>query len=121
MDVTGKRILVVGFGLSGQAAARLLVHHGARVVAIDESKNETMKRRARRKKNNPPIQINFGTSTVPKARFDAAIISPGVHPDRGLGRNVMNLDIPIFGELELASWFCECPILAITGTNGKTT
>lgn len=33
----------------------------------------------------------------------------------------MNLDIPVFGELELGSWFCQCPMIAITGTNGKTT
>jgi UDP-N-acetylmuramoylalanine--D-glutamate ligase len=120
MDLNGKRVLVVGYGTSGQAAAKLLVHQGASVVVIDESKKETMKRRARRKKN-PPIQINFGTSTVPRIRFDAAIMSPGIHPERGLGKSVMDLDIPIFGELELASWFCQCPIIAITGTNGKTT
>lgn len=52
MDVKGKKFLVVGYGISGQAAAKLLVKQGAEVLAIDESKEQetTMKRRARRKK-----------------------------------------------------------------------
>jgi UDP-N-acetylmuramoylalanine--D-glutamate ligase len=120
MEVKGKRILVVGFGASGQAAAELLVQKGATVLAIDESKEKTMKRRARRKKMHG-MQIQFGVKSAPTARFDAAILSPGLHPQRGLGLSVSNLDIPIYGELELGSWFCQCPIIAITGTNGKTT
>lgn len=121
MEVKGKQILVVGYGISGQAAAKLLLHHGASVVALDEGEKKPMKRRARRKKTSPPIQINFGADSVPKMRFDAAILSPGLHPKKGLAKKVLDLDIPIYGELELASWFCECPIVAITGTNGKTT
>ncbi len=120
MDLKGKQILVVGFGISGQAAARLLALKGAKVLVIDESQNESMKRRARRKKSSG-IQIQFGIKTAPASRFDAAILSPGIHPHRGLGQSVVDLDIPIYGELELGSWFCQCPIIAITGTNGKTT
>lgn len=115
-------MLVVGFGVSGQAAARLLVLKGASVVVIDESKDQTMKRRARRKKN-AGIETRLGVKTVPTGigRFDAAVISPGIHPRKGLGLDVANMDIPIFGELEIASWYCQCPLIAITGTNGKTT
>lgn len=120
MDVNGKHILVVGFGLSGQAAARLLALKGARVLAIDESEDENMKRKARRKRNFQ-VQTQFGVKSAPSGRFDAAVLSPGIHPHRGLGLSVTQMDIPIFGELEIASWFCQCPILAITGTNGKTT
>lgn len=120
MDVQGKRVLVVGFGISGQAAARLLALKGASVLAIDESKEITMKRRARRKKSTL-IQTHFGVKTLPSGRFDAAILSPGVDRHRGLAAGLANLDVPIYGELELGSWFCQCPIIAITGTNGKTT
>jgi UDP-N-acetylmuramoylalanine--D-glutamate ligase len=121
MDVNGKTFLVVGFGVSGQAAAELLALKGANVVAIDESNDEHMKRRAKRKKSSLNIQTQFGIKTTPPGRFDAAILSPGVPTRHGLGLSVANLDIPIYGELELGSWFCQCPLIAITGTNGKTT
>jgi UDP-N-acetylmuramoylalanine--D-glutamate ligase len=120
MEVEGKEILVVGFGVSGQAAAELLRSRGARVSVIDHLENEEMKRRARRKKN-AGIHFQFGMKAAPQKRFDAAIVSPGVSLERGLGRSVVDLDIPVFGELEMASWYCQCPIIAITGTNGKTT
>jgi len=120
MDIKGKRFLVVGFGVSGEAAAHLLIQKGARVLVIDESKEKSMKRRARRKKN-AGIQIQLGVSSVPKGRFDGAIMSPGVDPRHRLGREVADLDVPVVGELEFASWFCSCPMIAITGTNGKTT
>lgn len=120
MDVKGKQILVVGFGVSGQAAARLLVQKGAKVFAIDESRGKTMKRRAKRKKNCN-LQIQFGVRTIPSGRFDAAILSPGVSLRSGLASSIADLDVPVYGELELASWFCQCPMIGITGTNGKTT
>lgn len=120
MDVKGKHFLVVGLGVSGQAAAVLLATKGARVTAIDQSEESKMKRKARRKKLTG-IHMQFGVKHPPAGRFDAAILSPGLDPRHGLGREAMNLDIPVYGELELGSWFCQCPILAITGTNGKTT
>ncbi len=120
MQVKGKHFLVVGFGLSGQAAALLLARNGASVLVIDESEDPSMKRRARRKKFNT-IPMQFGVKSAPTNRFDAAILSPGIDRRHGLGFSIANLDIPVFGELELGSWFCQCPIVAITGTNGKTT
>ncbi|MDD2708986.1 MAG: UDP-N-acetylmuramoyl-L-alanine--D-glutamate ligase [Verrucomicrobiae bacterium] len=120
MDVKNKRILVAGFGASGEAAAQLLRLHGARVLVIDQAENETMKRRARRKKNTG-IETRFGAAQAPREKFDAAIVSPGISLRQGLGRSVVDLDVPVYGELELGYWFCSCPIVAITGTNGKTT
>ncbi len=120
MEFNGKKVLVIGFGNSGEAAARLLASRGARVLVIDEATNENMKRRARRKKN-VGIRYQFGVKTAPKATFDAAILSPGIHPRSSFGGTLANVDAPVFGELELGSWFCSCPMVAITGTNGKTT
>jgi len=120
MKVRGKNFLVVGFGSSGQAAALLLAQNGASVTVIDESEDPSMKRRARRKKYHG-IPMQFGIKSAPASRFDVAIMSPGIHPRHGLGLSVVDLDIPVYGELELGSWFCQCPLVAITGTNGKTT
>lgn len=120
IPVGGKHFLIVGFGSSGEAAARLLVRNGARVTVLDEAENDAMKRRARRKKN-AGIRFALGAAAPPAGVFDAAVLSPGVDPRRGLGRAVADLDLPVFGEIELASWFCSCPMVALTGTNGKTT
>ncbi len=120
IPVGGKHFLVVGFGSSGEAAARLLIRNGARVTILDEANHDDMKRRARRKKN-AGIRFALGAATAPSEAFDAAVLSPGVDLRRGLGRAVADLDLPVFGEIELASWFCSCPMVALTGTNGKTT
>lgn len=116
----GTRFLVVGFGSSGEAAAQLLARQGARVTVVDEAETEEMKRRARRKKN-AGIRFVLGSSTPPAEAFAAAVMSPGVDPRRGLGRAVAKREIPSYGEIEVASWFCRCPMAALTGTNGKTT
>lgn len=120
IPVQGQRILVVGFGASGEAAAQLLARHGARVTVVDEADTPDMKRRARRKKN-AGIRFALGTSTPPAGTFAAAVMSPGVDPRRGLGRAVAKGRLPSYGEIEVASWFCRCPMVALTGTNGKTT
>ncbi|MCC7518191.1 MAG: UDP-N-acetylmuramoyl-L-alanine--D-glutamate ligase [Verrucomicrobiae bacterium] len=120
IPVVGRHFLVVGFGSSGEAAARLLARNGAQVTVIDETETETMKRRARRKKN-AGIRFALGTATPPAGPFAAAVMSPGVDPRGRLGLAVSNLAAPRFGEIEMASWFCSCPMAALTGTNGKTT
>jgi UDP-N-acetylmuramoylalanine--D-glutamate ligase len=120
IPVGGKHFLIIGFGSSGEAAARLLARNGARVTVLDEANHDDMKRRARRKKN-AAIRFALGVSAPPAEVFDAVVMSPGVDPRRGLGRAAIDLDLPFFGEIELASWFCSCPMVALTGTNGKTT
>ena len=53
--------------------------------------------------------------------YDFAVLSPGIDPESALARNLSSRDVDIIGELELGWQFCELPVIAITGTNGKTT
>lgn len=121
MDVQGKNILVIGLGSSGQAAATLLAGRGARVTCVDENESEElMKARGRLKKVG--IDVLLGCKKAPKnPRFDMAVLSPGVDPSRPLAMEVTESGVPVIGELEAGFLFCRCPLVALTGTNGKTT
>lgn len=121
MDVQGKQVLVIGLGASGQAAALLLAGRGARVMCVDENESEElMKTRGRLKKEG--IDSLLGCTKLPiGTRFDLAILSPGIDPSKPLVVEVGEQGVPMIGELEAGFLFCRCPLVALTGTNGKTT
>jgi UDP-N-acetylmuramoylalanine--D-glutamate ligase len=121
MDVQGKSVLVIGLGSSGQAAAKLLAGKGAQVTCVDENKNEDLMR-ARKKLKKDNIETVLGCKKAPATRrFDLAILSPGIDPARPLVMDVAKSGVPVIGELEAGFLFCRCPLVALTGTNGKTT
>ncbi len=121
LDLKGKKVVVVGFGRSGQAATRLLLRQGARVVVSER----------RPKKDFAPGMIrNLQESGVifewqdhnPKTlqQADLVVVSPGV--PLAVYAPAVAVGVPVIGELELACRFLEGPkVVAITGTNGKTT
>lgn len=121
MDVQGKSVLVIGLGRSGRAAAELFAGRGARVTCVDETESEElMKERARLNKDG--IEVLLGCKKAPaNKRFDMAVLSPGVDPARPLVMEVTASGVPVIGELEAGFLFCRCPLVALTGTNGKTT
>jgi len=120
MNVKDKDILVVGLGLSGQAAARLLVNHGARVTVIDTREGATLKQDSE-SLSASGVDVQLGCTRIPDLDFEFAVVSPGLTPESGLYRKILEIDLPIIGELELGARFCECLSVGITGTNGKTT
>jgi len=118
MDFTDKNILVCGMARSGQSAARLLVKLGAKVTAQDlkEEVNWTFS------PEDTGMSLYLGKN--PDAvveNFDLVVISPGIPFDLPFLEKARAAGIPVWGELELAYIRCPCPIVAITGTNGKTT
>jgi UDP-N-acetylmuramoylalanine--D-glutamate ligase len=121
MDVNGKRVVVLGLGISGMEAAKLLQDRGAHVTVRDSatadakvnSRAETLRQRG--------IAVELGATDFASESFDFGVLSPGISPDAPLVRPLHEAKMPLFGELEIAYRFCECPIVAITGTNGKTT
>ncbi len=106
--------LVIGMGESGQATARLLLHENANVWAYDSDpkKLEVWKSQG--------LRIFTGELT-PQAGIDFCVISPGVPPFGAFFDWLHRENIPLLGEMELAYRFLQRPIVAITGTNGKTT
>jgi len=121
MELRGKRVLVIGMGRAGVAAARLLENKEARVTITDRRGKEKLKE-AYKELEGRGIRIETGGHPLELLEDKELIVaSPGVPPNIPLLERAKEKKIPIIGELELASSFLKIPIVAITGTNGKTT
>lgn len=120
MEVRQKRFGVIGSARSGIAVARLLKHHGAVVFVSDAGSPEKMHREVEALRHLE-IEHEFGGNTDRVLEADVLVLSPGVPLDAAVVRMARTRGLGIVGELEIASWFCKAPIVAITGTNGKTT
>ena len=122
MNYHGKQILVLGLGRSGLAATRLLQRAGAIVTVADSGSGEALQQRAEMLRAEG-VKIFLGEEALEllSTNYDRAILSPGIEPTSPLVLQVVACGVPLMGELELAYDFCKCPIVAITGTNGKTT
>lgn len=120
MELKNKDVVVLGLGRSGMAAAELLQRDGARVVVRDEGESDELVERANRLRQLG-VRVELGNQFDASARFDLAVLSPGIAPVRPMVAELVKRKTPVLGELELAYRFCLCPVVAITGTNGKTT
>ncbi|MBU4128585.1 UDP-N-acetylmuramoyl-L-alanine--D-glutamate ligase [bacterium] len=121
MELKGKRVLVIGMGRAGVAAAKLLETKGARVTITDKKGREELKE-ALRKLEKRGMGIETGGHPLELLEDTEIIVaSPGVPPNIPLLERAKEKRIPVIGELELASSFLKVPIVAVTGTNGKTT
>ena len=122
MELQDKEVLVIGTGISGIGAARLLLQVGARPVLFDG--NDKLDIEEIRKKLEGVEGIRIVLGEVPeemKEKIDLLVISPGVPIDSPLVEEFQKKNVPVIGEIELASQFAKGKIVAITGTNGKTT
>jgi len=120
MDLNGKRVVVLGLGISGMEAAKLVQDHGAEVTVRDNASDAKVTLRAEALRSRG-ITVELGTGIQAATRFDFCVLSPGINPKAPLVQALQQAGLPMFGELEIAYRFCACPIVAITGTNGKTT
>lgn len=121
MIYSGKAAVVLGLGHSGEAAALLLSEEGATVTVCESKETPALRERAA-KLEAQGITVLFGPAAdTDPTEYDVCILSPGIDPVVPLVQNVIAKHIPIIGELELAYEECICPVIAITGTNGKTT
>lgn len=111
---------MLGLGISGKAAAELLLEEGAEVVALDHKWSEALETLAANLKVHG-AQVELGMKSQAVCRFDLGVISPGIRPDSPMVEQVRQTGATMIGEMELAYRFCECPIVAVTGTNGKST
>ncbi len=122
MDLTDKCVLVVGSGISGVAATELLKKKGIRTVLFDGNKNLDTAELIRKAPVFSDVEILLGElSEADMDRMDLVVLSPGVPTDIPMVNTLREKGIPIWGEIELAFHFAKGRIVAITGTNGKTT
>ncbi len=120
MNFSGKKIAVLGLARSGESVARLLFSKGANVTVIDSGVSEVLRERAT-KLCAFGISAITGVSSFPDPVFDLVVVSPGIDLASPFARQFTARGIPVTGELEVAWQFCTKPVIAITGTNGKTT
>jgi len=115
-----RRAVVYGLGLSGRAAAGLLLSRGVAVLAVD----------ARSRDGLPALpdgalelvgEEAFGDARALPADVDGVVLSPGVPPDRPLLAAARRAGLPVISEVELAFPLLDGPVVGITGSNGKST
>ena len=128
MDIREKKVLVFGSGISGESACRLLLREGAEVVLYDG--NDRLDREEILAKISPEegqhVEILLGELTGQQLEglldeLSLVVMSPGVPSDLPIVEQMRAHGLPIWGEIELAYVFGRGDVLAITGTNGKTT
>ena len=121
MELKDKRVLVVGLGRSGVAAAFFLQDRGAR-VSVSDAKSEAQLEKEIPALLDRGISLEVGHHSERTFRDqDLIVVSPGVPSDQPQLQHARALGIPIVGEVELACRFLQGRIIAITGSNGKTT
>ena len=121
MELKGKKVLVVGLGKSGLAAALFLRHNGAQVTVSDVRSAESLAREIPALLEEGIMVEAGGHGLLTFRRQDLIVVSPGVPLDTAELVQARNFGLPVIGELELAARFLKGKILAITGSNGKTT
>ncbi|HUC30751.1 MAG TPA: UDP-N-acetylmuramoyl-L-alanine--D-glutamate ligase [Candidatus Acidoferrum sp.] len=121
MELANKRVLVVGLGKSGVASALFLKKHGAQVTVSDTKSGDELR-------NEIPVLLDHGITVETGGHGDRTfrgqdliVVSPGVPVDAAPLVQARALGEAVLGEVELAAQFLPGPILAITGSNGKTT
>ena len=120
-DLQGKAVVVVGIGKSGVAASQLLQSIGARVTIADEKDESVLEEQiASLRQQSIHAVTGKGLEHI-LHDIDLVVLSPGVPFDHPALVAARERGVRIIGEIELASWFLDVPIIAVTGTNGKST
>lgn len=117
-ELHGKRVTIIGGKRSGISAAMLLKKHGAKVFLTER---ETMDKRFIEKLERQRIDFEVNGHTERVFECDFAVISPGVPSHAPIVKRLEAANVPVYSEIEASSWFCKARIVAITGTDGKTT
>jgi UDP-N-acetylmuramoylalanine--D-glutamate ligase len=117
-----QHVAVLGAGLSGTAAAILLRAEGAEVTVLDSADEKNLLKSTLENLRAQGVRVICGpAANADQTSYDFAVLSPGIDPFSPLARNFTSRKIDMIGELELGWRSCGLPIIAVTGTNGKTT
>jgi UDP-N-acetylmuramoylalanine--D-glutamate ligase len=119
---SGKNVAVLGAGLSGTAAALLLRNEGAEVTVLDSADENKLLKSTIENLRSRGITVRCGSAAESDASpYDFVVLSPGIDPISALATNFSSRKIETIGELEIGWRSLDAPVIAITGTNGKTT
>lgn len=117
-----KRILVVGMARSGVSMVNFLLESGAQVTVSDHKSRAELAPALEQIEGLPNLQFDLGGHT-PKVflQQDLIVLSPGVPPNLKIFDYARQNGVTVTGEFEFATWFIKEPVIAVTGTNGKST
>jgi len=122
LQYKSQNIAVLGAGLSGTAAALLLNSEGAQVTVLDSAEEKNLLKSTIDSLRAQGIRVICRRAAdEDSSTYQLAVLSPGIDPASRLARNFYSRKIDVIGELELGWRSCEIPVIAVTGTNGKTT
>jgi UDP-N-acetylmuramoylalanine--D-glutamate ligase len=117
-----QNVAVLGAGLSGSAAALLLASAGAQVTVLDSADENNLMKSMLENLRAHGVRIVCGSAAdKDSSAYQWAVLSPGIDPASSVAANFSSREIETISELELGWRSCEMPVIAITGTNGKTT
>lgn len=120
-ELKDKKVMVVGMGKTGVSLCRFLCENGAKVTISDHKSRAELSNSLEQIED---LQLDFDLGGHTPKKFleqDLLILSPGISPSLKIFEYARNHGVKITGELEFSCWFVKEPIIAITGTNGKTT
>ena len=120
-NIKNRKVLVVGFGRSGQAAARELIRVGAYVSVQDSGTEDKFDPNLISFMRDNGVEFYLGREPEDMGDFDMLVLSPGVSPELDFVQDALEKGAEITGELEIAYRVGKGNFVAITGTNGKTT
>src|SRR5208282_1766340 len=120
MQLKGKNILIVGLARTGVALCRFLAAKGTRLTVTDQAPPQALEE-PRREIAGLGVAEALGTARPVWRGSDLIILSPGVPPELEWLKAARKAGVPVWGELELPGHFIETPLIAVSGTNGKTT
>ena len=122
MKYEGKKVAVLGAGLSGTAAALLLRSEGADVTVLDSADEKKLLKSTIENLRARGVEVVCGPAAEKdSSTYDFVVLSPGIDPISPLATSFSSRKIETMGELELGWRSVNVPVIAITGTNGKTT
>jgi UDP-N-acetylmuramoylalanine--D-glutamate ligase len=119
-QIKGKKIAVLGAARSGIAVANLLASSGASVLLSDKI-NQSLLQIPFENTHKQSIEVETGQHSEKILNAELICVSPGIPLTIPILKKAVDKGIPMVGEIEVASWFCESKMSAITGSNGKTT
>jgi UDP-N-acetylmuramoylalanine--D-glutamate ligase len=122
LNIHTSRFLVVGLGTSGYWAARWLAQEGAKVTVTDAKDRSQLNLEFIEKLESLDVMLETGGHRKESLlNVDAIVVSPGAPLNTPFIRAAIQNQIPLMGEMELAARYVDAPMIAVTGTNGKTT
>ncbi len=122
MHYKNQSAAVLGAGLSGTAAALLLKAEGAQVTVLDNAEEKNLLKSTIDNLRAQGIRVICGPDAdQDSSTYEMVVLSPGIDPASPLARKFSSRKIDMIGELELGWRSCSLPVIAVTGTNGKTT